>query len=259
MQAWQRPAGYPLPNAPLPRRTAASRDGQSASAGGAPSSAGRVHGAQLGAPPFRPQPAPATYHQWPGPAHHHQPQPGNVGAATRFAAYGPPALERRKRFRLLYVGALTALVVAVGLITGFAAPGFLVTRELDVTKAQAQVAHILSDPAGYGARNVSDVACNDGRNPTITKGATFTCEATIDHIRQLFVVTFTDDEGSYSVSQPTTGAAAQQAAPTREIRWHRPPRRQLLTPVAYRAQLATREARAKHTYEKIGARVVVAA
>jgi hypothetical protein len=103
---------------------------------------------------------------------------------------------------LCYVGALTALVVAAVLIVGLAAPGFFVTRELDVTKAQAGVQHILSDPAGYGARNVSDVKCNDGQDPTVTKADSFTCEATIDRVKHLFVVTFTDDAGSYEVGHP---------------------------------------------------------
>jgi hypothetical protein len=119
-----------------------------------------------------------------------------------FAGGGPFAVARRKRRWLVYVGALLTVAVAVVLITGFAAPGFLVARQLDVTAAQSGVQRILSDPAGYGATNVSDVACNDGQSPTITKGSTFTCEATIDRVRQLFVVTFTDDAGGYQVGRP---------------------------------------------------------
>ncbi|OBB89195.1 hypothetical protein A5781_03750 [Mycobacterium sp. 852002-30065_SCH5024008] len=94
------------------------------------------------------------------------------------------------------VGAVAAL------IAGFWAPGFFVTNQLDVTAVQAGVAHVLSDPAGYGAKNVSDVICNDGQNPTVTKGGTFTCQATIDHLNHQFLVTFTDDTGSYEVSAP---------------------------------------------------------
>ncbi|OBG95255.1 hypothetical protein A5697_02215 [Mycobacterium sp. E3251] len=88
------------------------------------------------------------------------------------------------------------------LVAGFWAPGFFVTKQLDVTAVQAGVAHVLSDPAGYGAKNVSDVTCNDGQNPTVTKGGSFTCQATIDHLKHQFLVTFTDDTGGYEVSAP---------------------------------------------------------
>ncbi|OBK46777.1 DUF4333 domain-containing protein [Mycobacterium sp. 1081908.1] len=101
-----------------------------------------------------------------------------------------------------YVGGFAAFVAAALLFTGLVAPGFWLTKKLDVAKAQAGVQRILSDPSGYGAKNVSDVTCNDGQNPTIAKGNTFTCEATIDRVKQLFVVIFTDDEGNYTVGRP---------------------------------------------------------
>jgi hypothetical protein len=34
------------------------------------------------------------------------------------------------------------------------------------------------------------------------EGDSFTCEATIDRVKQVFVVTFTDDAGSYKVGHP---------------------------------------------------------
>jgi hypothetical protein len=103
---------------------------------------------------------------------------------------------------LLTAGVLCTLVVAVLLIVGSATPGFFLSRQLDVQQAQAGVRHVLSDPAGYGAANVSDVTCNDGRNPTIKKGETFTCEVTIDNVRWQIPVKFTDDAGSYELGRP---------------------------------------------------------
>ncbi|MCV7397714.1 DUF4333 domain-containing protein [Mycobacterium paraseoulense] len=100
----------------------------------------------------------------------------------------------------LYLGAGITVAAAAIAVPGFWAPGFFVTKQLDVAAVQAGVAHVLSDPAGYGARSVGDVSCNDGQNPTVTKGGTFTCQATIDHLKHQFVVTFTDDAGSYQVS-----------------------------------------------------------
>jgi hypothetical protein len=102
----------------------------------------------------------------------------------------------------LYLGAAATLIAVAVLIAGFVAPGFFLTKQLDITAVQAGVTGVLSDPNGYGARNVSDVTCNDGQNPAVAKGATFTCQATIDHVRHQFVVTFTDDAGGYQVSAP---------------------------------------------------------
>lgn len=137
-------------------------------------------------------------------AHRHRPAPPGptCWAPTAFVPCPPPAARRRRRLPLV-LGAAGSAGAAV-LITGFWAPGFFVTRQLDVRAAQAGVAHVLSDPAGYGAKDVSDVICNDGRNPTVTKGATFTCQATIDHIKHQFVVTFTDDAGNYEISRTGT-------------------------------------------------------
>jgi hypothetical protein len=94
------------------------------------------------------------------------------------------------------------MVVAVLLILGFGAPGFFLSRQLDVHQAQAGIEHILVDPAGYGAKNVDGVVCNGGHNLTVKKGTTFTCEATIDSVRWQFPVRFTDDAGSYEVGRP---------------------------------------------------------
>ncbi len=174
-QPWRHPGARPAPGTPPP---------PFASAGRPP-----------GAPGYRPQPYPAAPWGIPRAAdcRHYPPRPKNQGLPARWVCYG---------------GALGVLLVAVVLITGFGAPGFFVTRQLDIVKTQAAVEHLLADPSGYGAKRVSDVTCNDGQNPTIAKGATFTCEATIDRIKQQFVVTFTDDEGGYQVGPAgkTTGA-----------------------------------------------------
>lgn len=153
-----------------------------------------------------PQPQPAPHFQPPANYQPYPPQRVNGIAPPVFGPYGPagyvpPGAQRKSRW-MLYTGALTVLVTAVVLITGFVAPGFFLTKQLDVAKTQTAVQQLLSDPSGYGAKNVSDVTCNDGKNPTIAKGSTFTCQATISHIKQLFVVTFTDDDGNYQVSSP---------------------------------------------------------
>ena len=77
------------------------------------------------------------------------------------------------------------------------------TTELDVNAAQTGVAQILSDDAnGYGAKNVQDVKCNDGKNPEVKKGANFTCDVSIDGTKRQVTVTFQDDNGTYEVGRP---------------------------------------------------------
>ena len=101
------------------------------------------------------------------------------------------------------VGVLAAIIVAVVLVLGFWKPGFFVTTKLDVAKAQQGVQQILTDESnGYGAKNVKDVKCNNGQSPTVKKGATFTCEVSIDGTKRQVTVTFQDDKGTYEVGRP---------------------------------------------------------
>lgn len=145
-------------------------------------------------PPF-----PTPYHRWPDARPYYPPQ------------FGMPSPPKSLAIYRWCVGALVAFVGSALLITGFVLPGFWVTKKLDVANVQAGVQRVLSDPSGYGAKDVGDVACNDGQNPTIAKGSTFTCEATIDRVKQLFVVTFTDDAGNYTVGRPhQTGGRTKQ-------------------------------------------------
>jgi hypothetical protein len=73
---------------------------------------------------------------------------------------------------------------------------------LDVSKAEAGVQRILVDPVeGYGATSVTDVVCNDGADPEIKKGSTFTCEVVVDGRKRRVLVAFTDDRGTYEVDR----------------------------------------------------------
>ena len=100
------------------------------------------------------------------------------------------------------IGVVALVLIVVG-VTGFWKPGFFMTTELDVNAAQTGVAQILSDDAnGYGAKNVQDVKCNDGKNPEVKKGANFTCDVSIDGTKRQVTVTFQDDNGTYEVGRP---------------------------------------------------------
>lgn len=176
-----------------------------------------------GYPGAQPYGAPAEYN----PAAYGQPgqygQPGAYGPPPQYGQYPPPpgqyppapgqypylppgaedAAKTPNRMLGTLLGALAALALLAVLVLGFWKPGFFVTTKLDVNKAQDGVAQILSDESnGYGAKNVKDVKCNNGQNPTVKKGDTFTCEVSIDGTKRQVTVTFQDDKGTYEVGRP---------------------------------------------------------
>jgi Domain of unknown function (DUF4333) len=134
-------------------------------------------------------------------------QPGQPGQYGQFPQYGPPASDQGSKRSLTVIGgvigALAAIIIAVVLVLGFWKPGFFVTTKLDVNKAQTGVRQILTDETnGYGAKNVKDVKCNNGQNPTVKKGDTFNCEVSVDGTKRQVTVTFQDNNGTYEVGRP---------------------------------------------------------
>ncbi|MUL83291.1 DUF4333 domain-containing protein [Mycobacterium sp. CBMA247] len=74
---------------------------------------------------------------------------------------------------------------------------------LDVRQAEAGVAQILSDPInGYGANRIVAVACNNGKNPVVRAGATFTCAVEMNDTLRRVIVEFIDSNGTYAVDGP---------------------------------------------------------
>ena len=163
-------------------------------------------------PPSQPFPQPTGYPQDPYAAQTAQyGQPGHYGQPGQYGQYpgqyGQPAAGTgSKQSRAVIgtvVGVFAAVLVAVVLVLGFWAPGFFVTTKLDISKAQAGVAQILSDNTnGYGAKNVKDVKCNNGQNPTVKKGTSFDCDVSIDGTKRQVTVTFQDNKGTYEVGRP---------------------------------------------------------
>jgi hypothetical protein len=153
---------------------------------------------------------PGQYGQQPGqfgqpPTGQYGQQPGQYGG--QYPQYQQPGAEEGSKRSLAVIGGviglLAAIIVAVVLVMGFWKPGFFVTTKLDIDAAQSGVQQILTDEAnGYGAKNVKDVKCNDGQNPTVEKGATFDCEVSIDGTKRQVTVTFQDDDGTYEVGRP---------------------------------------------------------
>lgn len=114
---------------------------------------------------------------------------------------GAPRPAKSKR-RLLLAGGIAAAAI-VALVVVLLAATLLGQDGLNIQAAQEGVTRILTDKAtGYGLTAVSDVTCNNGENPDIKKGATFTCDVTINEAAQQVTVTFLDDDGKYEVGSP---------------------------------------------------------
>ncbi len=168
------------------------------------------YGGQPGQYPQQPG-QPGQYGQpgYPGQPGQYGQQPGQYGQPGQYPGqpgpYGQPPAGRGSRRGLIatVIGVFAVIVVAVVLVLGFWAPGFFVTTKLDVKKAQAGVQQILTDETnGYGAKNVKDVSCNNGKDPTVKKGDTFTCDVSIDGTKRHVTVTFQDNKGTYEVGRP---------------------------------------------------------
>jgi hypothetical protein len=122
-------------------------------------------------------------------------------------AYGQPDAARGSRSSMAIlgsiIGVLVAIIVAVVLVMGFWKPGFFVTTKLDVNKAQQGVQQILTDQTnGYGVKKADSIKCNNGQNPTVKKGDTFSCDVSVDGQHKQVTVTFQDNSGTYEVGRP---------------------------------------------------------
>lgn len=130
------------------------------------------------------------------------PPPAYTFTATT-APDHPPVRRVARTKRASQVGAAAAVGIAAFLILGLWKPGFLNTTKLDITVAQRSIEQLLSDKAnGYGLAAVSDVTCNNGQNPTVRAGATFTCTLRIAGVPRQVNVTFDNSSGDYTVSPP---------------------------------------------------------
>ena len=98
---------------------------------------------------------------------------------------------------LIAVGVIAISAGAIGMMVGLSRFDVLKGKVLNVSKAESGVQRILVDPAdGYGATSVTNVVCNNGNDPEIKKGATFTCDVVVDGRKRQVLVVFQDARGS---------------------------------------------------------------
>ena len=135
-----------------------------------------------------PQESPAAEHQKP------TAKPKDTGSADP---------KRLLPWLLVGGGGLTVLIGSAVLLSNITKLGITGGTVLDVSKVQTGVLLTLSDPAsGYGANTVTDVSCNNGRNPSADKGTTFTCDATVNGAPRHVTVVVSDDKGTYEIDGP---------------------------------------------------------
>lgn len=151
---------------------------------GQPNHAQQYPGQQWGAQPGYPQPQFAA-------------QPTNQWAAQpmRSVQAGP---DGGKGKPVVWV-VLGVVVVAVIAVVGLGLSGVFGSKTLDQAAAQKGVEQIVTQ--SYGARSVSDVSCPSGQE--VAEGNSFQCSLTVDGTPKKVTVTFTDNDGKYSVSRPS--------------------------------------------------------
>lgn len=104
---------------------------------------------------------------------------------------------------LIAVGVIAISAAVIGIMVGLSRFDVLKGKVLNVSKAEAGVQRILLDPTdGYGVTSVTDVVCNNGDDPEIKKGGSFTCEVIVDGRKRQVLVVFSDDNGTYEVDRP---------------------------------------------------------
>jgi Domain of unknown function (DUF4333) len=159
----------------------------------------------------RQTPPPPVYPAGPQSPPYQQPaHPSVQQPAARQGPYPPqyaqqPAAQPKRSTRWLLIagGVLAGAIVAAVVVVGLLAFGEFGGQVLNVSKAQAAVKQVITDPiAGYGIDNVTDVKCNNGKNPTAKKGDSFTCEVTVDGKKHQVRALFIDDNGTYEVDRP---------------------------------------------------------
>lgn len=137
------------------------------------------------AAPTPPMAAPPPSRPNPPPPHRRSPPPRRRGLLLTAAGV------------ILAVGAAAAVAVV---LSGRPGPS---AKVLDVAAAQRGVAAVLVDPViGYGVTSVSAVVCNDGVDPPVRRGESFTCQVVVDGTSRRVLVVFQDDDGTYAVDRP---------------------------------------------------------
>jgi hypothetical protein len=147
-------------------------------------------------------PGPAAY---PGAAQYGQPPP--QGQWSQPSAEPPATTSKAggstRKYFLIGAAVVTALIVFVGVVLVVSGVLKHDTKKLAIAGVQTEVQQILVDRiTGYNSNDIKDVKCNNGQDPTVTKGGSFNCDVTVRGKQHQVTVTFPDNSGTYEVGLP---------------------------------------------------------
>jgi Domain of unknown function (DUF4333)/Protein of unknown function (DUF2510) len=118
-----------------------------------------------------------------------------------------PAVPAKAGGSGLKVVLIVAAVIAVigGAVAALWMSGVFTreTKKLAIAEVQTEVQQVLLDRVtGYTSSDIKDVTCNNGQDPTVKQGGSFTCNVTDRGKQRQLTVTFTDGNGTYEVGLP---------------------------------------------------------
>ena len=104
---------------------------------------------------------------------------------------------------VLIVAAVTAVIGGVVAALWVSGVFNRETKKLAIAGVQTEVQKILVDRVtGYTSSDIKNVTCNNGQDPTVKQGGTFTCNVTDRGKQHQLTVTFIDGNGTYEVGLP---------------------------------------------------------
>ena len=161
-------------------------------------------GVNIGAAPIPPTPQQAPPPAPPpGAGQYPQPPPGQWAPPSPQAPAVAAKGGRSGGKVFLTVAAVLAVIVGVGVVLWVSGVLNRETKKLAVADVQTQVRHILVDRVtGYTSSDIKEVTCNNGQDPTVKQGGSFTCNVTDRGKQHQLTVTFTDGSGTYEVGLP---------------------------------------------------------
>jgi Domain of unknown function (DUF4333)/Protein of unknown function (DUF2510) len=161
-------------------------------------------GVNIGAAPIPPTPQqPPPPAPPPGAGQYAQPPPGQWAPPSPQAPAVAAKGGRSGAKVFLVAAAVVAVIVGVGVALWMSGVLNRETKKLAVAEVQTEVQKVLVDRVtGYTSSDIKDVTCNNGQDPTVKQGGSFTCSVTDRGKQHQLKVTFTDGSGTYEVGLP---------------------------------------------------------
>lgn len=156
------------------------------------------------APPIPPTPQqPPSWAPPQAAGQYSQPPPGQWTPPSPQPPAVPAKAGGSGKKVLLTVAAVVAVIVGAGVVLKVSGVFNRETKKLAVAEVQTEVQKVLVDRVtGYTSSDITNVACNNGQDPTVKQGGSFTCNVTDRGKQHRLTVKFLDGSGTYEVGLP---------------------------------------------------------